>query len=63
MAGIESVHPDGWTRKEKGGVAKLVGFSGLKKSKSKVEQADKKLVCYWSSGINKEALYSLSWCQ
>ncbi|GFW19607.1 hypothetical protein TNCV_1604991 [Trichonephila clavipes] len=33
---MESVHPDWWTRKEKEGVAKLIGLSGIKKSKSKI---------------------------
>ncbi|GFW74874.1 uncharacterized protein TNCV_2677441 [Trichonephila clavipes] len=34
-----------------------------KNSMSKFVQADEKLVCYWSSGICEQELYSLSWCQ
>ncbi|GFU77514.1 hypothetical protein TNCV_3498871 [Trichonephila clavipes] len=33
---MESVHPDWCTRKEKVGVTKLAGFSGIKKSRSKI---------------------------
>ncbi|GFY75655.1 hypothetical protein TNIN_447081 [Trichonephila inaurata madagascariensis] len=39
-----------WKEKVEG--TKLAGFSGIKNSSPEFMQADEKLVCYWSSGID-----------
>ncbi|GFU34328.1 hypothetical protein TNCV_1991241 [Trichonephila clavipes] len=58
---IDTESSDWWTRKEKVGVAKMAGFSGIKYHREISSAADERLFCYWSIVISELALYWLSW--